>query len=52
MRLDFIVLNWNQEALDYYHRLGAVDLTREEKWHLYRINSEYLKQLSERSHPS
>ncbi|XP_022905948.1 thialysine N-epsilon-acetyltransferase [Onthophagus taurus] len=43
-RLDFHVLRWNP-AVDFYKKLGAIDLTKTEEWHLYRLNDEALNKL-------
>ncbi|KAH8420846.1 hypothetical protein KR222_006658, partial [Zaprionus bogoriensis] len=44
-RLDFHVLSWNP-AREFYHRLGATDLTQAEQWHFYRVEHEQLKKLA------
>ncbi|XP_014664869.1 PREDICTED: diamine acetyltransferase 2-like [Priapulus caudatus] len=44
-KIQFVVLNWNDQALKFYEKIGAVDLTAAEGWHLCRIsraNSEKL----------
>ncbi|MBI5474012.1 MAG: GNAT family N-acetyltransferase [Ignavibacteriae bacterium] len=33
-RMEWTVLDWNQLAIDFYHRLGA---THMKEWHLYRL---------------
>ncbi|XP_012274454.1 diamine acetyltransferase 2 isoform X2 [Orussus abietinus] len=43
-RMDFIVLNWNP-AQDFYKKRGAIDITKAEGWHLYRLNETALKEL-------
>lgn len=43
-RLDFHVLSWNP-AIEFYKSLGAVNLTTTEKWQLFRIDEEHLRQL-------
>lgn len=43
-RLDFHVLSWNP-AVEFYQRIGAVDLTKIEKWHMFRLNKEALNKL-------
>lgn len=35
-RLDFHVLNWNP-AIEFYRRMGAVNLTETEQWQFYRL---------------
>ncbi|GJQ84117.1 hypothetical protein Trydic_g12090 [Trypoxylus dichotomus] len=43
-RLDFHVLSWNPAA-EFYERIGAVDLTKAEKWHLHRLSGDALSKL-------
>ncbi|CAG2186262.1 SAT [Mytilus edulis] len=42
-RLDFIVLNWNVNSIEYYKQKGAFDLTGTEKWHLFRMKESEMK---------
>ncbi|GFN73991.1 hypothetical protein PoB_000049700 [Plakobranchus ocellatus] len=37
-RLNLAVLGWNKNAKDWYERLGCVDLTDKEDWHLMRLD--------------
>jgi hypothetical protein len=37
-RIDFVVLSWNKTK-EWFKRLGAVDLTTTEQWHLHRLYS-------------
>ncbi len=39
-RLNFNVLDWNRDALDFYKSRGAVDLTEREGWHMLRVTRE------------
>ncbi|CAF1599990.1 unnamed protein product [Adineta ricciae] len=36
-RLNFSVLDWNSNALDFYKSFGAVDITEKEGWHSVRV---------------
>ncbi|KAE8751303.1 hypothetical protein FOCC_FOCC001874 [Frankliniella occidentalis] len=49
--MQFIVLDWNP-AQDFYKSRGACDVTKEEGWHLFRIDGESLKKISESSESS
>lgn len=39
-RMEWTVLDWNQLAIDFYHRLGAKHM---KEWHLYRLVREEMK---------
>jgi GNAT superfamily N-acetyltransferase len=41
-RLEWSVLTWNQAAIDFYHRLGAVTM---EEWRICRLTGEALERL-------
>jgi len=45
-RLDFVVLSWNELALNFYKSLGAVDMTVTQQWHLFRLSEEHFQQLA------
>ncbi|CAG0887453.1 unnamed protein product, partial [Darwinula stevensoni] len=45
-RLNFSVLNWNETAIDFYVKRGAVDLTRDEAWHVFRFRKPNLEELA------
>lgn len=45
--MQFLVVIWNQDSVAYYTRLGALDLSCEEGWHLFRFNMEDLLELAE-----
>lgn len=45
--MQFLVVIWNQDSVEYYTRLGASDLSCEEGWHLFRFNIEDLLELAE-----
>ncbi len=42
-RLEWWVLKWNQPALDFYKRLGAVEL---DEWGIYRLDGEALERVA------
>jgi GNAT superfamily N-acetyltransferase len=44
-RMEWMVLDWNQLAIDFYERLGAGRLT---EWHTYRLLAEELERIAER----
>jgi GNAT superfamily N-acetyltransferase len=41
-RLEWSVLNWNQRAIDFYRKLGAVPM---DEWMVYRLTDEALVRL-------
>lgn len=43
-RFEFHVLSWNP-AVDFYKRLGAVNLTETEKWTLFRMDYDCINRL-------
>lgn len=43
-RIDLHVLGWNP-ARNFYEKLGGIDLTSEEEWHLYRFDGKAIDQL-------
>ncbi len=47
-RLEWVVLDWNTHAIDFYERLGAARLT---DWLPYRLDVEGLKRLVDRPQP-
>lgn len=40
IRCDLTVLNWNQTAIDFYKRFGALDMTQAEGWHTFSMKKE------------
>jgi GNAT superfamily N-acetyltransferase len=48
-RLEWAVLNWNQLAIDFYRRIGAVPL---DDWTAFRMTGDALSTLADRSTPS
>ncbi|KAH0626073.1 hypothetical protein JD844_000792, partial [Phrynosoma platyrhinos] len=45
-QMKFSVLDWNQPAIDFYLREGAVDLTASEGWHVFRFEAEAMRRLA------
>jgi GNAT superfamily N-acetyltransferase len=43
-RMEWVVLDWNQLAIDFYDRLGA---RRMSEWYTYRLTAEQLRELAE-----
>jgi GNAT superfamily N-acetyltransferase len=43
-RLEWSVLNWNEPAIGFYKKLGAVPLN---EWTMFRVTGEKLKELAE-----
>jgi GNAT superfamily N-acetyltransferase len=48
-RLEWAVLDWNQLAIDFYHRIGAIPL---DDWTTFRMTGDALHTLAGRSTPS
>ncbi|XP_044233473.2 spermidine/spermine N(1)-acetyltransferase-like protein 1 [Ursus arctos] len=44
--MHFLVVVWNQASIDYYTRRGALDLSSEEGWHLFRFNRKELMHMA------
>ncbi|KAG9351688.1 hypothetical protein JZ751_022939 [Albula glossodonta] len=47
IRMNFSVLDWNTQSLDFYLAKGAQDLTASEGWHFLRFDGETLDKLAE-----
>ncbi|XP_061444401.1 thialysine N-epsilon-acetyltransferase-like [Rhineura floridana] len=45
----FISAQWNQPAMDFFTRLGAVNVTTQDHWHLCHIDGEHVRKLAEQS---
>lgn len=45
--MQFLVIIWNQASIEYYTCRGALDLSSEEGWHLFRFNREELLEMAE-----
>ncbi|MED5240788.1 MAG: N-acetyltransferase, partial [SAR324 cluster bacterium] len=43
-RLEWAVLNWNESAIGFYQKMGALPL---EEWTTYRVTGEKLLELAE-----
>ncbi|KAI6238736.1 GCN5-related N-acetyltransferase domain containing protein [Aphelenchoides fujianensis] len=46
-RINWNVLDWNQGARDFYATLGAVDLSKEEGWLIYRLADDKIREVAE-----
>ncbi|XP_043378032.1 spermidine/spermine N(1)-acetyltransferase-like protein 1 [Chelonia mydas] len=44
--MHFLVVIWNKPSIEYYMRRGALDLSTEEGWHLFRFNKENLLRMA------
>ncbi|XP_070318067.1 spermidine/spermine N(1)-acetyltransferase-like protein 1 isoform X3 [Odocoileus virginianus] len=44
--MHFLVVTWNQASIDYYTHRGALELSSEEGWHLFRFNREELMDMA------
>ncbi|CAF4459621.1 unnamed protein product [Rotaria socialis] len=42
-RLNFNVLNWNTDAIEFYKTRGALDLTEKEGWHMLRVTRQNME---------
>jgi GNAT superfamily N-acetyltransferase len=42
-RIEWAVLHWNEPAIRFYKRLGAVPM---DEWHVYRLSGEALDRLA------
>ena len=42
-RMEWVVLDWNQLAIDFYEKLGARRMT---EWHTYRLSADQLRQVA------
>ncbi|XP_052800691.1 thialysine N-epsilon-acetyltransferase-like [Mya arenaria] len=42
-RLDWVVLGWNKSSVEFYEAKGAVNLTQDEDWNLFRLTGDNLK---------
>lgn len=43
-RMEWVVLDWNQLAIDFYDRLGA---THMKDWYLYRLTADQLREIAD-----
>lgn len=44
-RMEWMVVDWNDNAIGFYERRGAIQLS---EWHSYRLDEEQLKKLAQR----
>jgi GNAT superfamily N-acetyltransferase len=42
-RMEWVVLDWNQLAIDFYDKLGARHM---KDWYLYRLTADQLKEIA------
>jgi GNAT superfamily N-acetyltransferase len=42
-RMDWVVLDWNRPAIDFYRKLGARHLS---EWHTYRLTADQLREIA------
>lgn len=42
-RMQWVVLYWNTDAIRFYQKMGAVDLSKKEGWLIYRLNEDDIK---------
>ncbi|XP_060137375.1 thialysine N-epsilon-acetyltransferase-like [Zootoca vivipara] len=45
----FISARWNQPAMDFYAKLGAVNVTTRDHWHLCHIEGQHVRKLAEQA---
>ena len=45
-RFEWVVLDWNKPAIDFYHSIGA---KAQDEWIIYRLDGEQLKQFAEQA---
>jgi len=43
-RMEWVVLDWNQLAIDFYEKLGA---RRMEEWYTYRLTDEQMREIAQ-----
>ncbi|XP_066263566.1 diamine acetyltransferase 1-like [Branchiostoma lanceolatum] len=41
-KMQWVCLNWNDVAIEFYKKHGGKDVTVEEKWHLFRMDQQEL----------
>ncbi|XP_029462438.1 diamine acetyltransferase 1-like [Rhinatrema bivittatum] len=44
--MHFLVAFWNKPSIEYYKHRGAIDLSAEEGWHLFRFTKDNLIQMA------
>ncbi|XP_067852728.1 diamine acetyltransferase 1-like isoform X1 [Heptranchias perlo] len=44
--MHFLVVGWNTASIEYYTRRGALDLSKQEGWHLFKFSKESLIKLA------
>nr|XP_056719512.1 thialysine N-epsilon-acetyltransferase-like [Euleptes europaea] len=48
-QIRFVSANWNQPAVDFYTKLGAMNVTIQNNWNLCSIEGEHVQKLAERA---
>lgn len=48
-RIDWVVLNWNQPAIEFYRHIGAEEMS---EWKMFRLNYPDIQRLSHKESPS
>ncbi len=46
-RLEFNVLDWNSNSIQFYLKFGAINLTQTEGWNTFRLNTNHIKLLAQ-----
>uniref|UniRef100_UPI00398E9ABD diamine acetyltransferase 1-like isoform X1 n=1 Tax=Pristiophorus japonicus TaxID=55135 RepID=UPI00398E9ABD len=44
--MHFLVVGWNTASIEYYTRRGALDLSKQEGWHLFKFSKESMIKLA------
>ncbi|XP_078403470.1 diamine acetyltransferase 1-like [Cetorhinus maximus] len=44
--MHFLVVGWNTASIEYYTRRGALDLSKQEGWHLFKFSKENMIKLA------
>ncbi|XP_046575994.1 thialysine N-epsilon-acetyltransferase-like isoform X2 [Haliotis rubra] len=42
-RMQWVVLDWNTTAINFYKKMGAVNLSKKEGWLIYRLNEDDMR---------
>jgi diamine N-acetyltransferase len=46
-RLEFNVLDWSSDSIQFYQKFGAINLTQTEGWNTFRLNTKQIKLLAQ-----
>ncbi|XP_060689308.1 diamine acetyltransferase 1-like isoform X1 [Hemiscyllium ocellatum] len=44
--MHFVVADWNQRSINFYKKLGATDLSKTQRWHLFEIPKNHLVKMA------